>query len=463
MLRHFRINDPYRLISLLVLLILASLPFLINLSAITLQELKDMVIGEEVGDKIMYVEIIDQTAPLMALTDGFLDFFFGRSLLSRHILALIIIFFQASYFGILLINNKAYNESNYLPSLIFGFLCFFSFDLLAITPELLACCLLLLGLNNLFKEIEFRVDKDSVVLNLGVFLGLASLFVFSYTIFLIGAVVILIIFARASLRKISLLLFGYGLVHAILITYYYCYERADELWANFYVANISQASVSLVAMNAIFMLAIVPIVYFIFSLFMLTREAHFTRYQSQLFQVMFLWLAISIVQIWLTPTLTPHSFFTFIPPLSYFISHYLLLINRKWIAELMLWLFILGLPTLNLLSRHQILSRVDYSELFPKLVSHDYEISGKKVMILGNDFSLYQRNEMAGYFLNWELSRKYFEQPDYYENISKINKAFLQDPPEVIIDPGGYMETIIERIPKLKEAYRKDASIYFKR
>ena len=119
MLRYFRINDPYRLISLLVLLTMASLPLLINLPGIMVQELKDMVMGEVVGNKMLYVEIIDRTAPMMALVDGFLNFIFGRSLLARHILALIVIFFQASYFGILLINNKAYNESSYVPSLIF--------------------------------------------------------------------------------------------------------------------------------------------------------------------------------------------------------------------------------------------------------------------------------------------------------------------------------------------------------
>ena len=365
MLRYFRINDPYRLISLLVLLTLASLPLLIDLPGMMVQELKDMVMGEVVGSKMLYVEIIDRTAPMTALVDGVLNFFFGRSLLARHILALIVIFFQASYFGILLINNKAYNESSYVPSLIFGFLCFFSFDLLAITPELLASTLLLLGLNNLFKEIEFRVDRDSIVLNMGVFIGIASLFVFSYTIFLIGAVFILVVFARATLRKIGMVLFGYSLVHAILFTFYYCYEQTDELWIHFYVANLSGMSRTLVSMKSILILGAVPMVYFIFSLFMLTREARFTKYQSQLFQAIFLWLAISMIQIWFTTDLTPHSFFTFIPPTAYFVSHYLLLIRRRSIAETMLWIFVLGLLAINGLSRYDRLRGVEYSVLFP--------------------------------------------------------------------------------------------------
>ncbi len=463
MLRYFRINDPYRLIILLILLILTGLPLLIDLPDMTLQELKDMVVGEEIGHKLLYVEIIDATPPMMAAVDGALDFIFGRSLLARHIFALFIIFFQAAYFGILLINNKAYNESNYVPALVFGLLCFFSFDLLAVSPELLASTMLLLALNNLFKEIEFRVDRDSIVLNLGVFIGIASMFAFSYTVFLFGAIFLMIVFARASFRKISLMLFGYGLVHAILITVYYCYEQTGELWTNFYVANLNHLSVSLMGMNSIFFLGALPVTYFVFSLFMLTRAARFTRYQAQLFQAIFLWLAIAILQVWLAPERTAHSFFPFIPPFAYFISHYLLLINRKWIAEIMLWIFMMGLLAVNYLSYYHILRRVDYSTLFPVSSPYEKMATNKKVMILGHDPSLYLHNRLSGYFLDWELSKAYFEQPDYFEHITKINRALTLDPPDMIIDERGLIPKIAERIPLFDNKYIKEKEIYRKR
>ncbi len=463
MLRYFRINDPYRLLSLLVLLTLASLPLLINLPGITLQELKGIVVGEMIGDKILYVEIIDRTGPLMALTDGVLNFLFGRSLIARHILALVLIFFQASYFGILLINNKAYNENNYVPALIFGFLCFFSFDLLATTAELLASTLLLLALNNLFKEIEFRVDRDSIVLNLGVFLGMASLFLFSSTIFLIGTIFILILFARATFRKILLLLFGYGLVHASLFLFYYCYEQTDNLWAHFYVANITELGASLVSIKSLFILGAIPLIYFVSSLFMLTREAHFTKYQSQLFQVIFVWLGIALLQVWFTPERTPHSLFTFIPPLAYFISHYLLLIRRKLLAEIMLWILIMGLISVNLLSKFNVLQSVQYSALFPSASQFDKQVNNKNIMVIGEDMSLFNQNKLSGYFLDWELSKKYFDQPDVYENVIMINKAILEDSPDAIIDESGKLAPFVERIPFLKNNYRKENQIYWKR
>jgi len=460
-LRYFRINDPYRLITILLLLALASMPVLIDLPAPTTQELKDLVLGERVGNKIMYVDIIDRTPPLLAVIDGFMNFFLGRSILARHILALIILFFQASYFAILLINNKAYAENTYVPSLLFAFLSLFSFDLIALTPELMASTLLLLALNNIFKEIEFRIDRDSVVLNLGIFLGLASLIIFSYTIFLIGTILVLIVYAGTTPRKILLLLMGYGLPHGIVLTLYYFYGHSHDLLTNFYGANLTQGSVNLMSFKSLMYLGAVPAVYFVISLFMLTRQARFTRYQSQIFQVLFLWLFLAMIELVVTPKVTPHSLMTFLPPIAYLISHYLLLIRRKWIAEFMLWMFISGILVVQLGSRQNWITNVDYRALFPQASRYE-EIKDKRVMIIGEDWAIYKSNSLGGSFLDWELSRSYFEQPEYYENLVKINDAFVEDPPEVIIDELNLVDPVLSRIPAVKSRYSRSGVFYFR-
>lgn len=461
MLRYFRINDPYRLISLLVLMILASLPLLIDFPEVTAQELKDLVIGERVGNKIMYVDLIDRTPPLMAVLDGVLNFLFGRSVFARHVVALVILFFQSAYFGILLINNRAYNENTYVPSLIFGILCFFSFDLLSLTPELLASTLLLLALNNIFKEIEFRVDRDSVVLNLGIFLGLASLIVFSYSIFLFGAMVILIIFARTSPRKVLLMLLGYGLVHGIVFTLYYYHGHSADLWRNFYLASFGQSGES-VSFRTMLVLIAVPGLYFIISLFMLTRDARFTRYQSQIFQVLFLWLIFSSIVLLLEPAIVPHTLMIFLPPLAYFISHYLLLIHRRRIAEYMLLLFVAGVLMVNFAARNGKIQQVDFSGLFAAPSPYASQIKGKRVMVVGDDIGLYRWNSLGGSFLDWELSKDYFRNPDVYENIIKLNDAFAEDPPEAIVDELNLIAPLFERLPRVRKMYRKEGAVYWR-
>ena len=94
---------------------------------------------------------------------------------------------------------------------------------------------------------------------------------------------------------------------------------------------------------------------------------------------------------------------------------------------------------------------------------YDKQVVDKKIMILGNDLSLYQKNKLAGYFLDWELSRKYFSQPDYYQNIILINRSIANDPPDVIIDESDLMGPVLERIPLLEKEYKREGNIYRRR
>lgn len=463
LLRFFRINDPYRLIGLLVILILLSLPFFIDPVTVTLSELRSFVIGEAVSSgKLMYIQIYDSTAPLASAIFGVADWIFGRSLAGRHSLSLLLIFFQAFFFAIVLIVNKAYNDSTYLPALIFGLLCFLSFDFISFSPDLLASTFLLLALNNLFKEIEFRIQQDETILNLGVYLGLATLIIFSYAIFLVAALFILIVFTRINLRKALLLLFGFALPHAMLITLYFYWGHTAQLWQNYYLPNLIFSTTRLVSMKDILMLGVVPIIYFVSSLFMLNREAHFTKYQSQLFQVMFLWLLVAVIHVFIARELSPQSFIIFIPTLSYLVSHYLLLIRRKWIAEMMLWLFLISLISMNLLTRYDRLNLVSFKAMFPTVSKYEKTVKNKRVMVLCDDFGIYNQNKLAGYFPEWRQSEDVFEGTDYYENILLINDAFQTDPPEIIVDPKNFMQKIFERIPKIKAMYKREGELYRK-
>ncbi|MBS1977199.1 MAG: hypothetical protein JST46_07490 [Bacteroidetes bacterium] len=461
MLRYFRLNDPYRLIGLMLLMALLALTHFIFLPGLTLEEIKHIVIGEELGEKLLYVRLIDDTPPLMAITDWFLDALLGRSLFMRHVLALFILFLQAGYFAVVLINNKAYNESSYVPALVFAVLCLFSFDVISLSPDLLASFFLLLSLDNLFKEIEFRSEKDSLVLNLGIFLGMASLYVFSYVIFLFGSIILMVIFARTSLRKVLLLLFGFALVHGILWTVYYAYDHAEELWTHFYLPNLQIRDENSTDVGTLFRLMALPVIYFVISLFMLTREARFTRYQTQLFQSIFLWLLFAVIEIWVSPEIRPHSFIPFFPPLAYLISHYLLLIRRKWIAETMMFLLMFGVITVHYTSYFEKMPGINYESMFPRQMdAHQLPIVDKKVMVLDTDLSIYERNEMAGDFLNWNLSEKYFADHDEYDNIIRIREAMLNDPPDVIVDPNNVMAPILSRIPELETRYHKQGIFY---
>lgn len=464
MLRFFRLNDPYRLLAVLILLVAMSLPILINPMPITMQELKDIVLGELLNSgKVIYIQVIDDTPWVASWLAKAVEFVAGRSILIRHLMALLLIFFQASFFAFILIRNRAYNESNYLPAFIFGVICFFSFDMLSLSRELMASTFLLLALNNIFKEIEFKVQRDEIILNIGFFLGIASLLIFSYAVFLIGALVILFVYARITLRKSLLLTFGFAFPHLALFCVFYFRDGLPEFFQYFYGSNFTLHSSNLVLWKSIFYLGSGILLFFFFSLIMLNREARFTKYQSQLMQVMLFWLVVSFVEIGITRELTPHSFIIMVPPLAYFISHYILLIRRKWIAESMIWLFLLSTIAISTAARLNKISSIDYANLFVKDSKYKSAISGKKVLVAGQDYAIYQDNRAGSFFFNWELSKEIFENPEYYENVILVQNSFASDSPDVIIDEGGRMEKIFLRLPALRAQYEKSGLLYVRK
>ena len=64
-LSFFRINDPYRLLGLLIILILIGVSAFLFPNEMLLNELKSMVLGEAIADgKLMYIQVFDDTPPL---------------------------------------------------------------------------------------------------------------------------------------------------------------------------------------------------------------------------------------------------------------------------------------------------------------------------------------------------------------------------------------------------------------
>ncbi|MFM8744685.1 MAG: hypothetical protein ACKODM_15340 [Cytophagales bacterium] len=460
MLRFFRFNDPYRLLFVLATLLVVGLSLYTFQQPLTVTELNHFVLGEMLNDnKSMYVEVVDCTPPLFAWVTELADTLFGRGMVARHIVALFCIFFSAAYFSTLLINNKAYNDTTYLPALVFAILCCSSFDFFQFSPQLIASIALLFALNNLFKEIEFRLQQDETILNLGLFVGIASLLVFSYIIFLPGTAAILLVFTRISLRKVLLLIVGFLLPHAMLFTVYWYGDHHHLFIQYFYVANVTLSTMALIDAKSLWVLGAVPLVYFLFSLIMLNRESRFTKYQSQLLQVMLLWMIVALAEIIFARQRTPHSFITLIPSLTYFISHYLLLIRRKRIAEIMLWLLVLGTLSVSWLARAGKLLSVSYIDLIVPEKSKN-TIEGKRILNLDDDITVYQHNKVAGFFLNIELSKSIYMHPEYFENVLLMEHSFEKDAPDIILDKNDRMQPFFQRMPKWKPQYKREGDYY---
>lgn len=462
LIRYFRINDPYRLVGLLILMLIIFLPLFINSPGITIPELKSILIGERLNDgKDMYVSVVDNTAPLTAWFHETMESLFGRSILARHIVAFVLIFLQGAYLGIMFITRKVFNENTYIPSFLFCLLFFISFDTIALTGDLIGFTFLLLALNNLFKEIEFRVQYDETIFNLGLFISLASLFSFAFSIYILWVMIVLVFFTRSTPRKFLLLAFGFLLPHLLVISIAFLSNSLGKMWDYYYLANFTFKRDVLMSAGGIFTISILPLIFLVISVVMLQREARLSKYQSQVLQIMFLWMGFTLVYFFYAKNVRPQNLIVFIPALALIFTHFFLSIRRRKFLELNSWVLILGVITMGLLVRYGKLDSVDYSNLLVK--SSPPRLTNKKVAVLANDLSWYSTNKLGLPYLNWRLSQKVFLEPEYYENITEVYHHLSVDDPDAIVDPAGLLTPFFNRFPQEKIKYSKEGDVYLKR
>lgn len=461
MLQYFRINDPYRVLGLLVITMAVYLPLLLAGPGLTFPELNNILIGEKMREgHAMYIDVVDQTAPLAAWCDSIFDFIFGRSLVARHSFALFVILTQAVFLGIIFINKKAFSENTFIPSLLYVIFFAFSYDNMALTPELLAAGFLLLALNNLFKEIEFREQRDESIFNLGLYISFASLFSFSFSIYLLGAIVILAIFTRLELRKYLLMVIGFLVPHLMLISIFYLRDGLDSLWDFYYLPNLSFSTWSFIDAKSLWILAAVPALYLVVSFVILNREARFTKYQSQLVQATFFWMVFAFIQIFYSKGIRPQSFITLIPVISFYVSHFLLMIRRRKFAEINLWIIIVSIVSIGYLAYYGKVAVV-YDAL--RVQSVPTETKNEKILVLNPTPSLYANHQLGTGFLNWNLSQEIFRHPEYYEHVVRVRDAFRKDQPQRILDPENLFDAYLKRIPELRLQYQRHSTGEYRR
>ncbi|TRX50447.1 hypothetical protein FNH22_25750 [Fulvivirga sp. M361] len=456
MLTFFRLNDPYRLVIIFFLLLALRMPALISEETLTVPELNYMLVGEKLAaGESLYDGVWANIGPLSALVYGTIDFLFGRSQLAYQIFALLFVFVQAFFFNRILLINKVLNENTYIPGLIYAFLMSYFWDFFTLTPILMSVTFILLALHNIFSHIEFRARKDEMILNIGLFLGIAYLFYFPAFIFGLGTLVIFVLFTGTVIRRYFMLMYGYFLPFILTSLYFlvsgrwqdYSYSFLQPLFFGFRHWYTSYLSV--------LMILSVPLLLLVFSFLKMGSSGRFNNYQVRLNRAMFVWFLFSLVVVFLSDVNAPNTYVILVPSLAFYFGHFFLLMRRKWLAELTFILFIASLVYVNYGTTYS------FSFFANRFHTEDYvidnekykEFAGKKILVLGKDISPYRHAKMATPFLNWDISKSIFQNPDYYDNLSLIFKGFNDDMPELIIDKHAVMPVVFERIVPLSEFY----------
>ncbi|MEQ9426322.1 MAG: hypothetical protein RJQ09_17990 [Cyclobacteriaceae bacterium] len=456
MLSFFRINDPYRLVFVFVLLLIFRLPFIISGIPLSLPELNWMIVGEAMSSgKMLYRDIWENMGPFSAIVYQIVHWLFGKSQLAYQLIAILLVFIQALIFNRLLLINKAFNENTYIPALIYAICMSLNFEFLTLSPALMSLTFVILSINNIFKRID-NFTRDELFLNTGLYLGIATLFYFPSIVFLISTILSLVLFTSAIPRRVLLTVFGFAQMLSFAIIYYYWFDAGRELYFQFFWAPFGLDPNPYLGVKSLLLISIILIIFFIVSLFKLYSRTYYVNYQVKFQSVMLFTLLIGMLSFFLVEKGSSMQLVVLIPAVAFFLSHLFLLIEKRMKAEIVFTLFLIlvfGYQHLADRELKWIGQLVDYEALFVKETAYDASTDERSLLVLGDDQAVYKNSSLATPYLNWKLAKMHFDKIDYYDVLVEVFENFEDDPPEVIIDLEERIPELFEKLPTIADQY----------
>ena len=464
MFRFFRINDPYRLLGLLIILVLIRLPILIYGAPLLLAELKWMIVAEKmVRNSVLYLDIWDNLAPLSACVYAVFDYLFGRSTTAYHIFSIILIFLQSALFNSIMLKNRAYHENTYVPAVIYMILMNLFFDFFTTPPVLLSLTFVLLAMRQLFSHLEERLS-DEGILTIGFLIGVAGLFFYTNSFFIVPVFLIFALFTGSSVQKYLLLVYGFGLPFLLTWIFFYWKEGLNEYYINFIYSIFTLSIKSFTNFYSILLIIAVPMLFYFLSLQKVLSTGRFNNHQAKIQQSIFFFFIAAFISWFFIRERQPFQLMIFAIPVAFFLTHYFLLLRNKFFVEVVFIVFFATIIVVNYgtfyydkIPRYLI----DYQDLLVKSTDYDELVDGKKILVLGDNLHLYKNATLAGPYLNWQTSSRHLTRPEYYDNLTTIYQNFVQDLPEVIIDEKAVITTLFDRMPGVAHMYeKKNSNIY---
>ena len=458
MLSFFKLNDPFRLLGIVFLLAILRIPYLLLEIPLLQPELIWMLIGERMSNGYsMYVDIIDDTGALSAGVYWLIHLIAGKSLLAYHVVAALIILFQASYINHLLIQYKAFEENTYIPALVMLVLFHLSFDFLTLSPSLMGSTFILLALGQLFSQTVRHQDQPEPVFLVGLFGGIALCFHFPLMVFLPFFLAAGLIISGYNLHQLLLCLTGYFLPIILCALYYFWIDGFSEFITGFVYSirivdvyrHVAYSDLASLLGLALFF------TFWGFVLGFLTKRL--TVNQQKQNQLIILYLVFAILPLVAANRLTPYQLVVLLPGLTYYISQIFIYLNRKRLTAFAFYAFLLGVPSTGYVWLSQKLSSggIDH---YAVNIDNRYDFTDNStVLVLGQDLGYYRNASLAGPYLNYQLSKPVLAEYKNYPALTKIYLAFKNEKPEYVIDEEGTFAALLEHLPELAAGYALEA------
>lgn len=445
MVGFFRVNDPYRLFFVLVVLVVVRTAYALWGLPLSWPEMKYLLLGEWLGQGFpMYSHTFDYTAPLSAWTYEWLDSWFGRSRAAHWVLSSALVFGQAMLFNRTLLNNKVFSEPNYVSAFLYVVFSVSTFDFFALSPQLMSLTFVIVSMDHLIRKMDNEAGDELFVFP-GFYLGVAALFYFPSVAFFVVFLLALILITRATVRRLFLFVFGFGTAFAIVLTILYFQGALGHFMAVYFV-EIARPKQFFITYPQLLVWISFPALFFLVAFFnALGRREGSLHAKTQ--QFMLLVLAASVGVLLVSGTLAGIDLLFFVPVFTFFLTNYILKIKRR------IWRFVV--PNLLIFSALLVpfigvRLGVVAEKLLPN-VEEGQNLRGKRIMVIGPLSPIYLQGTIVSPFIDEGIGRERIKDLDYYRQAPVFQDIFLKARPDVVVDEWQQLEKIRYRFPQVEE------------
>lgn len=270
--------------------------------------------------------------------DGYLNHLIFTALseypLVQSILAIALIFFQATFVNYIVNKNRIARLPNLFSGLVYILLVSMIADFQILSPVLIATTFLLMSLNSCFKCSK-KQHSSSDIFNTSFFIGLASFFYFPFIVFLIAGYIGMLIIRSFKIKERMQFLAGLIIPFFLFATYFNWYDVISKYLVGYVGNNISMPSLNagvsyyqIIALGGFLALAL-----FAFVRYGDIRKKKNVAAQKKI-DILYWFLFLTIPTLFFWNSIDLRHLIMLTPMLSVFIGMYLLGLKNKGMAEI---------------------------------------------------------------------------------------------------------------------------------
>ena len=334
MIRFFKLNDPYRLLAILIFLLVTRVGAILLENPFTYVQQESEAIGEFINGGGMVIESLGSTnaGPLYGLFYGLITFLGPDSGIISAALSALFVFIQAFLLNTILIRLAAFDENTYVPAIIYAVLMSASPEFMTVGPEMVAMTFVLIGLNYLLTHLKYRGTEENII-STGFTFGLAALFAKSAFFFLPFTILIYLLYSSTLNRRYFLFAFGFGLPFVFIWIYYFWNEAGADFWSGYMSQLVHIEGKGLVLHQNLLAWAALPILFSLVAAAQHFTGVGMTNNQIQIQRTM-LWMGLFGMFFYLISANGSFSEFIWImPAATYFITLLINSIQKPALAE----------------------------------------------------------------------------------------------------------------------------------